>query len=539
MRPPDDLPAKPGIYFFKDDAGEVLYIGKARSLRDRVRTYFQPTDDPKVRHILAEVDHVDYLLTGSEREAAFIENNYIQQYQPKFNLRLKDDKSFPYLRLTVQEAVPGVYFDRRVAADGARYFGPFSPAREARRTIQVLTRHFRLRTCQDPVFRGRKRACLEYDLGLCSGPCVGLIPAESYRESVRNALLFLEGRTEELAAVLKARMRDAAEARAFEEAARLRDLLRTLDQVRIKPKAISVGLEDQDIVGYAQAGAERTAHVFLMRAGKLRESRELVLEGDPGASPEEVLRGLLRSFYADRKPPARILVPFPPADAAAVRAFLAGRAGRKVVVSVPARGRGRTLLELAAKNAEILLRKRADVQAALSELRERLDLPALPVRIDGFDVSNTQGTEVVASLVTFRDGRPWKDGYRKFRIKGVDGPNDVASLEEALQRRYLRALEEKDELPDLVLVDGGKPQLAAARRTLERVGLAGLPLASLAKREEVIFRPGRAPGIRLDRTSGALKLVQYVRDEAHRFALKFHRERRAKRGLGKLEETKP
>jgi len=523
------LPDRPGIYFFKNAAGETVYIGKARSLRDRVKSYFQPTDDPKVRNILAETDRIDFLLTGSEREAVFLENNFVQHVQPKFNLRLKDDKSFPYLRLTVQIPVPAVFLVRKVATDGARYFGPFSPAREARKTIQLLAKGFRLRTCEDTVFRGRNRPCLEFELGNCSAPCVGRIAEEAYRSSVRDAVLFLEGRTQELASALRERMGEAAAAERFEDAARCRDLLRTIEQIRTRPKAISVGAENLDIVGLSVAGERQAIHVFHMRGGKVRESRQYVLEQESGRLPAETVGKFLAEFYDGRPLPDKILVPSIPSGAAGLRAAWKEASGHGVTLTVPKQGRGRTLLDWAAKNAEILLRRTSGGQESIEDLKAVLELPSLPVRIDGFDVSHLQGVETVASLTTFLNGRPWKDGYRKYKIKGICGPDDTASLREVLTRRYSRLLREERPKPDLVFVDGGLPQLHAAREALADLGLTALPIAALAKREEIIYTPGRPGGIRLAGTSPALKLVQHVRDEAHRFAVAFHRDRRTKR----------
>jgi len=524
------FPAKAGIYLFKNKRGGIIYIGKARSLAARVRTYFQPTDDPKVRNILAETADIDYLITGTEREAAFIENNFVQQYQPKFNLRLKDDKSFPYLKVTVKDKVPGVYFSRQPVRDGSRTFGPFSPAREARKTIRLLAKNFRVRTCEAAVFRGRKRPCLEYDLKLCSGPCVGLVSEGEYAESVRNAVLFLEGRNEELAGRLKEAMKRAAAEEKFEEAAHGRDVLRTLEHLRTKPGMISVRLEDQDIVGYAQAGTRHAFHAFLMRRGKVREAREAAWDG-PGSTPAGALSQFLGVFYDSRTPPRRILVPFPPDGEDELSRSLAGREGKKVEFATPSRGRGRALLDLADRNSEILLRKGLDLGTSLEDVKALLGLDALPVRVEGFDVSNTSGTETTASLVVFRDGLPDKDEYRKFRIKTVAGMNDVASLAEAVRRRYARRLEEKAPLPDLVFVDGGKPQLGAASKILAGLGLAEIPVAALAKREEVLFSRAHPDGLRLERAAPALRFLQHVRDEAHRFALKFHRQRRAKRAF--------
>lgn len=526
------LPDKPGIYFFKNADGEILYIGKARSLAARVKSYFQATDDPKVRNILAETTRLDYILTGSEREAAFLENNFIQQAQPKYNLRLKDDKSFPFLRLTVREPSPGLFLTRKVADDGARYFGPFSPARDARRTIQILTRHFRLRTCEEAVFRGRKRPCLEFELGFCAAPCVGRIDPEAYQTLVRDAVLFLEGRTGELAEIIGQRMRASADDERFEDAARFRDLLRTVKQIRSRPKAISVRLENLDVFGWARTGSILALSVFHMRAGKVRESREFLREADPSQGPDKALSEILADFYIDRPFPDEVIVPIIPAGYAALSKSWSATAGRRVsLLAVPRSGSRRALYDWAVRNAEALLRRAGVEQAALEELRSALDLPAIPVRIDGFDVSHTQGVETVASLVTFLNGRPWKEGYRTYKIRSVGGPDDTAAMSEVIRRRFARLLREQRPLPDFVLVDGGLPQLGAARAGLAALGLVNLPLGALAKREEVLFIPDRPAGIRLETTSSALKLAQYIRDEAHRFAVSFHRRRRMKRSF--------
>jgi excinuclease ABC subunit C len=525
------LPKKPGIYFFKNAEGGVIYIGKARQLRDRVKSYFQPSDDPKVANILAETADVDYLLTDSEREAAFLENNFIQQHQPKFNLRLKDDKSFPYLRLTVKEPFPRVAFNRKVEADGAKYFGPFSPAREARKTIHLLGKYFRVRNCDEAVPGKRRRPCLEYDLKQCSAPCVGFVSEKEYGESVDAAVLFLEGKTNRLAKVLKDKMKRAAGQEDFEEAARLRDIIKTLEAIKVKPTAISVGLEDQDIFGYAQEGGQRAVVVFSMRRGKVRESRDFVFKEIEGRPDAEFLKEIVTSFYRDREIPARILLSSPAADQAETERMLTEKAGRKTSVIVPARGKNRSLIEMAGRNAELLLRKRTDALPPLREIQAELDLDRIPARIEGFDISNTGGTETVASMVSFVDGVPDKGGYRKFKIKTVAGPNDVASLQEVLRRRYLRLVAEKAPLPDLIFVDGGLPQLGTAEKVLEDLGLEKIPLASLAKKEEIVYTPARREGLKLDGTSPALKLLQHVRDEAHRFAIRFHRQRRSKRSF--------
>ena len=352
-----------------------------------------------------------------------------------------------------------------------------------------------------------------------------------YREGVDEARLFLEGKTDRLAKVLKDRMARAAEREDFEEAARLRDIARTVETLQIKPALISVRLETQDIFGYAREGRAQAVYVFSMRTGKVRESREFEFEEDPERAEAAILGEFLSAFYRDRPVPPKILLPFAPDGKEDLASALAAKAGKKVEIAVPVRGKGRTLALLAAKNAEILLRKKADSLAPLEDIRKELGLERPPARIEGFDISNTGGTETVASMVSFLNGRPDKDEYRKFKIKTVSGPNDVASLEEVLRRRYLRLLAERRPLPDLVFVDGGLPQLGTAEKVLEDLGLEKLALASLAKREEIVYTPGRREGLRLDRTSPALMLLQRVRDEAHRFAIGFHRQRRTKRGF--------
>jgi excinuclease ABC subunit C len=531
-----ELPAKPGIYFFKNAAGEVVYIGKARSLRDRVRSYFLPNPDFKVRNILRETTDIDFILTGSEKEAAFLENNYVQQHQPRFNLRLKDDKSFPYLKVTTGESFPGIYFSRRVEPDGSRYFGPFSPAHRARSSIHLVNKHFLVRGCEDAVFRGRKRPCLEYELKLCSAPCVGLISEADYRENVENACLFLEGRMPELARTLRARMEKAAGEEKFEEAARWRDLLSTIEDYRDRPGTISTALEDQDVVGLAREADRAAVYVFFMRKGKIRNSAAEAIGAATDLSDAEILGDFLAGFYKDRELPPRLLLPATPAQATGSRALLGWA---KVRVLVPRGGKNRKLVDLAARNAEAFLRKQARDAEPIAALKDALNLHAVPHLIEGFDISNTGGEESVGSLIVFRDGHPDKDQYRKFLIRTVEGSNDVASLAEVITRRYKKVLDEGEPLPDLVMVDGGKPQLGAAEKALAALGLGTLPLVAIAKKEEILFTPVSRKGTRLERTSPALKLIQAVRDETHRFAIAFHRGRREKRSFASILDGIP
>ncbi|MFQ6038292.1 MAG: excinuclease ABC subunit UvrC [Candidatus Aminicenantales bacterium] len=527
----ETLPQKPGIYFFKDSSGTVIYIGKARRLKDRVKSYLAPSRDPRLRALLEESHDLEYILTDSEREAAFLENNFIQQVQPRFNLRLKDDKSFPYLKVTLRERFPGVYLTRRVEPDGARYFGPFSPASQARRAIQIVSKYFGLRTCQEKVPGTRKRPCLEYDIGLCSAPCTGFISEDAYRENTGNALLFLKGHVKQVLEIARKKMEEAAEAEEFESAAHWRDLIYTLESIQDRPKLISVGLDNKDIVGFARSGKRSVITVFRMRNGKVIESKTQEIETGGAASKEEMLLRHLEKFYStSHDQPEEILIPFLPFEKSRLERILSRSSGRILPYSVPRKGRNKKLIEMANRNARISLTQ-SDLPDLVEEAQEVLGLSRLPRRVEGFDVSHTTGREPTGSLVVFQDGRPLKREYRKYKIKTVKGPDDVASLHEILHRRYSRLLKEKAILPDLIFVDGGKGQLGAATKALKDLNLQDLPVVSLAKKQEIIFTAGHPQGLRLDRTSPVLKLLQSIRDEAHRFAVSYHRVRRHKQSF--------
>jgi len=527
-----ELPDKAGIYFFKNAGGEIVYIGKARSLKDRVRSYFLTPADLKVANIMAETADIDFILTGSDKEAAFLENNFVQRYQPKFNLRLKDDKSFPYLKLTVGEKYPGITLTRKVEEDGARYFGPFSPASQARKTIHLLNRYFGIRGCEESIPGKRRRACLEHDLKLCSAPCVGSIREAGYRENVTNALLFLEGRTDQLIRGLKQRMAEASARLDYEQATHWRDLIRTIEQIKERPRLISVGLEDTDIFGLARDKDRLALYAFFMRRGKVRDAEEMVAREPEETLVEAALARILDSFYSQCEDfPDKVLLPRPIASSRSLADRISQKKGSIVRISAPQRGKDRKLVEMAVRNAERLLKKTTPEHPALSDLAGILGLDKPPSRIEGFDISNTGGEETVGSVVVFESGVPSRSEYRKYKIKSVTGPNDVASLQEVVGRRYVRALREGRRLPDLILVDGGKGQLHAAEKELDKLGLAGLPVVSLAKREEVVFTRAAKEGLHLERTSPALKLLQHIRDEAHRFAVTFHRQRRKKKSF--------
>ncbi|MGB7295747.1 MAG: excinuclease ABC subunit UvrC [Candidatus Aminicenantales bacterium] len=527
-----EIPDKAGIYFFKNRTGEIIYVGKARSLKDRVRSYFLPTSDLKVTQIIAETTDLDFILTGSEKEAAFLENNFVQRYQPKFNLRLKDDKSFPYLKLTTSERYPGVYLTRKVEDDGAGYFGPFSPASQARKTIHLLNRYFGIRGCAESIPGRRRRPCLEYDLKLCSAPCVGFIGEADYRENVANARLFLEGRTEQLLPILREKMNGASQRLDYEQAAHWRDLIRTIEEVKERPSLISVSLEDVDIFGLAREADQLAIYIFIMRRGKVRQAEEIVRREPEGTPVDGLLGRVLEDFYRNSLDlPAKIVLPSSPAASADFAARLSTRKGKAIRILAPQKGRARKLVDLANQNAASLLKKRTRDGLALRELAEVLGLKSPPERIEGFDISNTGGDEAVGSLVVFEGGKPNKNEYRKYKVKGVAGPNDVAALREVVRRRYARVLAEGRVFPDLILVDGGKGQLRAAETALRELDRPDIAVVSLAKKEEIVFTPKTKSGLRIDRTSLALRLLQHIRDEAHRFAVSFHRQRREKKSF--------
>ncbi len=528
-----DFPDRPGIYFFKNSQGEVIYIGKARSLRNRVKSYFLPQPDLKVQNILGETDDIDYLLVSSEKEASFIENNYIQFYQPKFNLRLKDDKSFPFLKLTVNDDFPGLSFTRRLEDDGAKYFGPFSPAEDARKMMSFLTRAFQIRTCENQVFKGRRRPCLEYDLKMCSAPCVGLISREAYRQEVNRALLLLEGRKTELERQLQQKMDQAARELKFEEAAHWRDTLKSLARFKETQRVISTGKENMDIVGYAREGKKGALFVFHMRAGRIRSSsgRLFNISGEDEEQKRRALNQALLALYDYQELPDKILLPFHLKKEEA-EAFCYELINRNTPVKLlyPDNKKRKVLLELAEQNASLLLEKEEEASPT-AELARALGLNGPVERIEGIDISNTGGDESVGSLVVFDHGQPNKAEYRKYLIKTVSGPDDFASIHEVLSRRLKRRLAENKPLPDLIFIDGGKGQLGVALRVLSELNLNSIQVCSLAKKEEIIFSPVHPDGLRLDPTSAALKLLQQIRDEAHRFALGFHRQRRAKKSF--------
>ena len=549
----DRLPEQPGVYLFSNSTGDTIYVGKARSLRDRVRSYLGARGtSPKTDALLDEAAGLDVVLTDSVVEALALENNLIKQRTPKYNILLRDDKNYPYLKLTTAEKFPRVLVARRVERDGSVYAGPFMPASLARRVMALNHRLFGIRSCNESIDGRRGRPCLEFDIKRCLAPCVeSICGPERYAAAVEDARLFLEGRTEELAGGLERRMIEAADGERFEEAAQLRDAARTVRTLRDRQqKMASVELGDRDVFGVKTSPAGAVVQVFQVRRGRVVERVNLVAEMESGwISEAEVLQATLAQFYADREAPPEIHLPQELADAEAIEAWLTAAAGRRVRLSVPKRGDKRGLLDLAARNAEQAFRARFNRGDAahydgLETLRVVLGLPALPRRIECFDISTIQGSETVASMVVCEDGRMKRSEYRKFRIRSREPDaasrkpeagsrflDDFAAMHQVVLRRYRRTLEAGGPFPDLVVIDGGKGQLSAAYEALEELGLANLVAVGLAKKEELVFARDREEPLALARSNPALLLLQQIRDEAHRFAVTFHRQARRMRDL--------
>jgi excinuclease ABC subunit C len=538
------LPEQPGVYIWGNARGEAIYVGKARSLRDRVRSYLGAYGtSPRHDALLEEVSSLEVIVTDSVMEALALENNLIKQRTPRYNILLRDDKNYPYLQLTTSEAYPRVLVARSVERNGDFYAGPFLPAKLARRSMTLSHRLFGIRSCNEVITGQRPRPCLEYDIKRCIAPCVAaLCSREQYAAAVTSTRLLLEGRTDELADTLRGRMIDAAEHERFEEAAQLRDAMRTVQTLRDRQQKVATAeLGDRDVFGLKVGPSGATVHVFAMRGGGVIERVELATDPDslPGGEAD-VLQAVVEQFYGERVPPAEIHLPLPIDDQEAVESWLSGLAGRRVRLLVPQRGDKRALVELATRNAELAYRNRFnEITAAhfeaLETLRSVIGLPALPRRIDCFDISTIQGSETVASMVVCEDGRMKKSEYKKFRVRG-DGratvaPDDFAAMREVVGRRYRKVLEDGGPFPDLIIIDGGRGQLSAAYEALESIGLGNLVAVGIAKKEEVIFTRERAEPIVLPEHDRGLLLIQRIRDEAHRFAVTFHRRARSMRDL--------
>ncbi|MEN9979674.1 MAG: excinuclease ABC subunit UvrC [candidate division WOR-3 bacterium] len=528
-------PAEPGVYLLKDHSGKILYIGKARSLRDRLRAYLQPQSDPRLAALVARVQTVETIITRSEAEALLLEESLIKIKKPRYNVRLRDDKKYPYLKITVQEPFPRIFITRNIKPDGSVLFGPYTSARELRRALRAVRRIFRLRTCKRELPESDPRPpCLNFQVKRCLGPCTGGISPEQYRQLVRDVIEFLAGRSEKLIAELERRMWQEAEAQHYEQAAVLRDQLLALREIVRHQEVVSPDRTSRDVVGLAKGKRAAVAVVFRIREGRIVAREQYPLSADETVSDAEILEGVLRSVFTHTADlPEEIVLPAAVPGAELFEQVLSKRAGRKVRIVAPERGAKLSLLELAQRNAEKalveLLPPARRIPKANEELAVILNLPAPPRVIEGVDISNTQGTNAVGSVVVFRDDRPVKSQYRRFKIRTVSGPNDFAMIEEVLARRIRGLLEKGLPLPDLVLVDGGKGQLSAALRAYHQFDRE-IPILGLAKRTDTLYYlDGREISIPV--TSPALKLLKRIRDESHRFAITFHRRLRGRRLL--------
>ena len=534
------LPLLPGVYLYKDAGGRVIYVGKAKILRHRVRSYFNDDKlaDAKTGTLISEARDVDYILVENEKEALALENNLIKQYQPRFNILLRDDKTYPYIKLT-KEKYPRVYVTRRLRKDGSTYFGPYFPANLAHRLVHFIHRHFQVPSCKVDLTRFHPKPCLQYHIHRCLGPCVqGLTTDEAYAEAVRNVRLFLEGRHTDLARGLRARMQAASEEMRFEEAASLRDLLATVEEIEERQIMAAAKGDDVDIFACYAEPPLVALNLFHLRNGQIVDRREVFWEDQTEFDEAQFFSSLLKQIYLDQQYiPGEIDVPVEFEDRQTLEELLSEKRNRKVEIRTPQRGQKRAMLGLVETNAKHSFDARFRVlkpssRAIQEALQDSLNLPAPPERIECFDISHIQGTDKVASMVVWEDGRMKKGDYRKFIIKTVIGNDDFASMREVVTRRYSRLQEEKRPMPGLVLVDGGIGQLHAAADALESIGICDQPLASIAKREEIIYVHGQEDEpVVLDRFSPILHLVQSIRDEAHRFAVTFHRSRRNARQL--------
>ena len=564
-------PTKPGVYRMRGASGEVLYVGKASSLRSRLRSYFSSPSGlaPKIRTMVGKVADFDFIVTESDQEALILEYNLIKQHKPTYNARLKDDKSYPFIKIDMSEEFPLVYITRTVTRDGSRYFGPFASAYSVRRTLSLLKKLFPYRSCTKTITGNDPRPCLDYYIHRCVAPCIGNVDTQQYQEVIDQVVLFLEGKADRVVKSIQARMERAAESLEFEQAAVLRDQLRAIESVHEGQKVLHLTSENLDVIAAASGRREAWVEVFFVRRGTLIGRDHFIMEGTQDDEPQRILTAFVKQFYgATPYVPPRILVQHPPEDAEALREWLAEKRQGPVRFHVPQRGEKRKLVEMVAENAaEGLVQLEvkaasdaANLDTAMTELEEALSLPKPPQRIECYDISNIQGSNPVGSMVVFEDGKPKPSHYRRFKVETVEGVDDYSMMREVLTRRFRRLGRSRDGresdgqdggearserkqtwaiVPDLVLIDGGKGHLGAALQVFLELGIDFVPLASLAKENEELFVPHVQEAIVLPRTSQGLFLVQRARDEAHRFAVTFHRQRRSKRTIGSALDLVP
>jgi len=551
------LPLSPGVYLMKDAEGNILYVGKAANLHQRVRSYFSTGQklSSKLKRLVARVNDLDFFVTASEQEALILELNLIKRHRPRYNVRLKDDKSFPYLKIDINEDWPRVYITRRLEENGGRYFGPFASAKSVRQTLKVLKGIFPFRSCRKAITGTDLRPCLEYHIHHCLGPCIGAVSKEEYAEVIKQVVLFLEGKQEVVVQELQSKMDKAAEALDFEKATLLRDQLQAIDRVIEGQRIATTVSGEQDVIAFASDKYQAYVQVFFIRSSKLIGRESFVLQGTYSEEPEQIMTNFIKQFYVSTPhTPPLLLLQYPVEDRTIIESWLQSKRGARVHIQVPRRGIKKQLVGIVAENAQQGLEQlkikqlatHAALAAALAEIKRALHLPCLPSRMEGYDISNIQGKVAVGSMVVFEEGKPNPSHYRRFRIKTVSGANDYAMLQEVIKRRFKRSsLKNRDTsaanswatLPDLVLIDGGKGQLNSVLAAMREVG--SVPTASLAKENEEIFVPRKREPIILPRSSPGLQLLQRLRDEAHRFALGYHQKIRKRQTFASALDTIP
>lgn len=545
------VPLKPGVYIHRDSDGKVIYVGKSSALKNRLRSYFGATKglDAKTTELVNRIHDFEYIVTDSEQEALLLENSLIKKHRPKYNVRLKDDKTYPYIKVDLSEEFPRVYVTRRTIKDNARYFGPFASAGSVRKTLDLLKRLFPYRSCTKAITGNDERPCLEYHIKRCVAPCTGYSSKEEYSKVIDQVLMFLEGNTKEVVKELKHAMLEASSQLEFERAGALRDRLKAIEKVYEGQKVVGLGKENLDVVGIAYGGEEAWVEIFFIRNGNLTGRDNFTMSGTRDESGREILARFIEQFYASSSyVPRKILVPEPTGRKQALITWLETMRNGPVDITIPQRGAKRRLIEMISENAEqgleqLKLKWISDstrMETAMSELQEELNLPELPRRIECYDISHIQGTNTVASMSVFNNGQPFSSDYRRFKIKTHDGNDDFASMREVLSRRFKRLKNAREggsenasfaSTPNLVLIDGGKGQLSSAVEAMLHLGLQDIQIASIAKREEEIFLPDSAEPVIMPRNSQGLFLLQRARDEAHRFAITFHRNLRGKSSI--------
>ena len=534
------LPENPGVYIMRDREGTIIYVGKAVNLKNRVRSYFNNSQEQsfKITHMVPRISDINYFITASEEEALILELNLIKRHKPYYNIRLKDDKTFPYLKISTNEEYPRVQITRRLEDDGARYFGPFSSAYSVRQTLKIIKDIFPFRSCSKDLNKKITRPCLEYYIHKCPAPCINAVSKEDYAESIKKLILFLEGKQEKVVLQLENNMKQAVSKLEYEKAAVLRDRIKAVKEVINWQKLAVTVKGEQDVIAFAQEKDTAYAQIFFIRGGKIIGREGFTMQGAQSESPIQVMTEFVKQFYSSAAYiPSLILLQYPILDKTVIESWLSNKRGSTVHTQSPSRGNKRQLVDMVYVNAKRgleelkikLISSQNNIDTAMNELQQVLETPVLPLRIEGYDISNIQGKEAVGSMVVFEKGRPKTSHYRRFRIKTLQQPNDFAMMQEVIKRRFGRYNKNKQDtadtwkiIPDLMLIDGGKGQLSSVMEILKDTGIESLTVIGLAKENEEIFTPGVSEPIRLPKSSPALQLLQRVRDEAHRFAVGYH-----------------